>query len=413
MRRRKLWLCALATALGSFLPGRGFCEDVVDESGFDSRPAARFVASPRREVDEAFTQPRPAVQLAANNLWRADKLSSLAPEPLEGDAAPMPSAPPVGSCDCASASCCGPTCSLIASVEATFFWPQFHRNFLSATYFNPNTNAPQNVSSTTALGSTDGSLMVGPRITLGVQGDCWGLVGRYWNGTSWATGFAPSNPFSTGAGIVNFDGFKAYTADLELQRRFCLGAWSGYGAFGVRYASVNNDRSLNVTTFGGLPGAAGDTVTTSFASQQFNGTGITFGFWAIRPLCCDSPFKVFLANRYSFLWGTSEAAAQTSALAGLAATATNVALASSTNGSLFIGELQLGLQWDAQLQCFPGRAFVRGAFEYQYWDAANNTVSARANSFANAGTAGSTASVSAGDMLFSLVGLNLGAGIMY
>jgi hypothetical protein len=392
MRRRKLWLCALATALGGLLPGQGFCNDDVDDSAYDSRPA---------------------VQLAANKTWKADQPSTLPPETVEGDPAAMPSVQPAGPCGCAGQSCCGPNRSVIAMVESTFFWPQFHRDFLSSTFTNPNFNTTQVVQSNSALGSTDGSLMVGPRITLGVQGECWGLVGRYWNGTSWATGFAPSNPFSTAPGITNFDGFKAYTADLELQRRMCVGAWYGYGSFGVRYASVNNDRSLNVSAFGGLPAAAGDTLTTSFASQQFNGTGITFGFWALRPICCDSPIKVFVANRYSFLWGTSEAAAQTNATAGLAATATNVALASSTNGSLFIAELQLGLQWDAQLQCFPGRAFVRGAFEYQYWDAANNTVSARSNSFADAGVSSSSAFVNAGDLLFSLVGFNLGAGIMF
>ena len=34
---------------------------------------------------------------------------------------------------------------------------------------------------------------------------------------------------------------------------------------------------------------------------------------------------------------------------------------------MFIGEFQVGGEWDFDLQCVCAKAFVRAAFEYQYW----------------------------------------------
>ncbi len=39
----------------------------------------------------------------------------------------------------------------------------------------------------------------------------------------------------------------------------------------------------------------------------------------------------------------------------------------SSNATLFIGEIQVGGQWNLPLKCMPANAFVRVAFEYQYW----------------------------------------------
>ena len=35
---------------------------------------------------------------------------------------------------------------------------------------------------------------------------------------------------------------------------------------------------------------------------------------------------------------------------------------------MFIGEIQLGLEWDYCLCCLPANAFFRVALEYQRWD---------------------------------------------
>ncbi len=186
-----------------------------------------------------------------------------------------------------------------------------------------------------------------------------------------------------------------------------------YGFGGLRYASINNDRNLIATNSFGGPSLS----TSSFAGQQFNGTGITFGLLGMRPIWCDdSPVKLFFANRYSFLWGHGSDAVQTQATSidGVNTLTSVNGAAAKGNGDLFIAEVQLGLQWDACLQCLPGRVFVRTALEYQYWDV-NTGVNATSTSFVNVipnGTA-ATATANAGNMLFDLIGFNIGAGIMY
>ena len=94
-------------------------------------------------------------------------------------------------------------------------------------------------------------------------------------------------------------------------------------------------------------------------------------------------------------------------------TSTNGAAASG-QANLFIAEVQLGVQWDACLKCLPGRAFVRTALEYQYWNAALGA-EASANSFATVipSSTAVTASSNVGDVLFNLIRFNIGAGIMY
>jgi len=315
---------------------------------------------------------------------------------------------PMGPC-VTCAPFCAPLVQLVASVEATFFWPQLNRSFL-LTGFN-NALGPIETINSAALGSVEGSFLVGPRITLGLQGECWGLVGRYWNATTWADNFTPAFPGAAQSGIILFDAFRAYTVDLEVQRRFCHWNWDLYGFLGVRYASVDNDRVMSLQNSFGT-----DLLTaSSFAGQQFNGTGLTFGLFGLRPIFCDDgALKVYFANRYSLLWGNGSAAVQNTATAanGIAfAAATNGALAKG-EGDLFIAELQFGLQWDACLKCLPGRAFLRAGWEWQYWDS-NAGVVAQSNSFADVVTSQSFSTTKAGDLLFDLIGFTIGAGIMY
>ena len=48
--------------------------------------------------------------------------------------------------------------------------------------------------------------------------------------------------------------------------------------------------------------------------------------------------------------------------------------------NLFIGEIQLGLEWDYALRCLPANAFFRAALEYQRWTGGQGY--SAANSFA-------------------------------
>jgi hypothetical protein len=297
------------------------------------------------------------------------------------------------------------------SVEATFFWPQFNRPFLENTLTND--LGTTTILSNSQNGSVDGNLLTAPRTTFGVQGECWGMVGRFWYGSTWASAFTPSLPNDPSYGLIAFDALRLYTTDLEVQRRFCLCNWDMYGFGGIRYASVNNDRTM--TSSNSFNGPA--LTATGFSGQQFNGAGITYGLLGTRPIWCDdSPLRLFVANRYSFLWGNGSVAAETSATSIDGAdtlTSLNGAAARGA-GDLFIAELRVGLQWDACLKCIPARVFLRSAIEYQYWDI-NTGAQVDATSFVDVIPNGTsvTSTVSAGNMLFDLIGYSVGAGIMY
>lgn len=312
-----------------------------------------------------------------------------------------------GGCD----NCCGRCFQFVAAVEGTFFWPQFNRQFLSTTLTN--SLGREVIESTAVNGSAEGRLLAAPRVTAGIQGECWGLVGRYWLASIGTAAFAPDLPNDPTYGVIGFEAFRAYTVDIELQRRFCWCNWDMYGFLGARYASLNDDRSLfGANSFGGPVLTAG-----GFAGQQFNGTGLTFGFSGMRPIWCDdSPWKAYFVNRYSTLWGNGVSTARTFANArdtnGSAVTS-NGAQAGS-QGDLFIAEVQLGLQWDCCCTCLPGRAFVRAGMEWQYWD---TNYQAHAQSYSTAlltpGGERAEAYAEADDMRFSLIGLTIGAGIMF
>jgi hypothetical protein len=93
--------------------------------------------------------------------------------------------------------------------------------------------------------------------------------------------------------------------------------------------------------------------------------------------------------------------------------------ASSFNGAqvtadddLFIGELQVGVEWDYPLCWLPAKAFFRVAAEYQYWDASRGD--AYSESFAeDVGVSGGYAFVNSGGLQTDLIGFSLGAGFTW
>ena len=193
--------------------------------------------------------------------------------------------------------------------------------------------------------------------------------------------FSPSIPGSADFGVRGFDGFRAYTVDLELQRRFCCCNWDMYGFGGLRYASINNDRNLITTNSFGGPGLS----TSSFAGQQFNGTGITFGLLGMRPIWCDdSPVKLFFANRYSFLWGHGSDAVQTQATSVDGLNTLDLGQGRRGKGQRrpVHRRTPIGSAMGRLPECLPGRVFVRTALEYQYWNV-NTGVNATSTSFVN------------------------------
>jgi hypothetical protein len=112
------------------------------------------------------------------------------------------------------------------------------------------------------------------------------------------------------------------------------------------------------------------------STNQFNGTGLTWGLQCYEPCCqgCFGDIGLFCSGRGSVIFGPNASAVSSTAQvggAGIFAVSNNQANASQDN-TLLMGELQAGLQWNRYLPCwYNRRVFVRGAFEYQYWGLAN------------------------------------------
>ena len=404
MKTTQKWFCSLIAAIGcaagSSALGGEFTEPVF-------RPPLIQQVSAQQTVPAA-TGAAPAVDPAAapqqvpTSRWDVQ-------EPIQTPENSLTIAGPNGNC-AACTTCYDPCCQFIVGIEATMFWPQISRSFLNTGFTND--LGTVDIVNNAALGSVEGGFLVGPRITLGVQGERYGLVGRYWNSGTSANAFIPALPDAIQSGVILFDTFNIYTFDLEIQRRFCWRNWDMFGFFGARYASVNNDRSLWVqNTFGDE-----QVQPSAFAGQQFNGAGVTFGVFGLRPLFCDDgALKAYFNNRYSILWGNGVATTQTTAQVldsgGNFFAATDGALASG-DGDMFIVELGAGLQWEACLSCLPGQAFFRVGMEWQYWDA-NSGIFASAGSQAVTADASSFGLTEASDLLFDLVGITIGAGLTY
>jgi hypothetical protein len=159
MTTSKKWTSLLACAVLCAMPVKSYANE-VDEGSPDAQPFAQTTAGTSWDAQEPVTPP-PAIQKAPNTNGAS----------AAGDC---------GTCE----SCCMPGFSWIVSVEATFFWPQFNRNFLENTLTND--LGTTTVFSNGQNGSANGNLLAAPRVTWGLQGECWGLVGRFWYGSVWA-----------------------------------------------------------------------------------------------------------------------------------------------------------------------------------------------------------------------------------
>ncbi len=393
-------MAAIGCAAGSSALGGEFTEPVF-------RPPLIQQVSAQQTIPQAAPVP-PAVtetgepQQVPTSRWDAQ-------EPIQTPEAPLTGVGPNGCSTCTT--CYEPCLQFVVGVEATMFWPQISRSFLNTGFTNDLGSV--DIVNNASQGSVEGGFLVGPRITMGVQGERYGLVGRYWNSGTSANGFVPAFPDAIQSGVILFDTFNLYTVDLEVQRRFFWRNWDMFGFFGARYASVNNDRSLWIqNSFGD------DLVQSSaFAGQQFNGAGVTFGVFGLRPLFCDDgALNAYFSNRYSILWGNGVSNVQTNASVleggGGNFSSTDGALASG-DGDLFIVELGAGLQWEASLSCLPGRAFFRLGVEWQYWDGNAGVSAASVSQAATTGGISSYGFTEAGDLLFDLVGITLGAGLTY
>ena len=316
-----------------------------------------------------------------------------------------------GTCD----TCCDDNCYLLKDC-APFWYAGTEFTFLSAD--TDNSGAALAQVDNTGTAALDANFSQGgyddftyaPRIWLGRQGETWGVVGRFWYLSDSDNGLDDFDANDV-IGGSNMGRLKMYNIDLEVTRRVLRGAWKLDASGGVRYAALETEGAAATTGF------FNNNDDLAFASasggSEFHGTGITGALSGRRQIRCSNA-QFFWNARGSFLWGDASAYAVTQAQAispGAAAAQVNGAFA--TGGTdMFIGEFQVGVQWEYDLVCMPATAFFRTAFEYQHWEI-NGDGFAASQSLAVANNTGAFAAASSGSTDVDLYGLAIGTGFTW
>jgi hypothetical protein len=326
-------------------------------------------------------------------------------------------------------ACCDtrPMLFWVGGVEATFLTPDLNRSPVS---FQRERIDVDGSDIFTGYSNSVDSVYIAPRIWVGVQGCAWGANLRYWHMQASEGSYDPSigglgtwDDYDCGIpdiGYFTCSRFEAYTVDLELTRRFCLHDCWMQASVGLRHAEIEHHESftgLANTEEGLLEGFAR-------ANRYTRGTGVALGLYGRKPLFPCSCVNWFYNVRWSALWGPTQTAAETFA-AVHAGDPDFTASAASVNGAstyvddtLFIGEVQLGLEWNYALRCLPANAFWRVAIEYQRWDGGLGV--STADSFAGITIDGdvdptsiaSTSAIAAKPQL-DLFGFTIGAGLTW
>lgn len=256
---------------------------------------------------------------------------------------------------------------------------------------------------------------VAPRVALGYQVNSqWGLVGRYWSvcDNDQSVSVAPPETAGLdGISLAESDHVRLDAFDLEMIRSFAPGLWKLDASAGARHAILDESAAVSA-------GAdfAGPSFATAFLLNRtrFAGTGLTGALSARRPLGVGRA-SLFASGRGSILGGRASSRSQLDSILstpnGSPAAGLVIDRADSTP-LVWIGEVQLGVQWDWPLERLPANAYFRTALEYQHWDV-DATIDSQINAtFTGPGNATSQ-SVSAGGGSVDLYGLVLAMGFTW
>jgi hypothetical protein len=325
--------------------------------------------------------------------------------------------------------CCPPPRMLFwtAGVEATFLNPDLNNSFAQ---FGVIEAAEDRVDYFDTETTDTDSFYLAPRIWIGVQGRKWGVNLRYFHLNANEGAYDPvlgsdGSWDGENCGVPDFgysscNTLEAYTIDLEVTRRVCVHNCAMQFSMGVRHASLSQDEQIS--------GAAltDDSAVFGFASahRESRGTGLVFGWYGRRPIFPCSCVHWFYNARFSPVWGPTQTASETGAMIAVTDPGADVvgAAGSVNNAStyvddtMFIGEIQLGLEWEYGLRCLPANAFFRAAVEYQRWDGGRGYTAA--GSFVGAEDNGDLTTfgetfASATEPQLDLVGLTLGTGLTW
>ncbi len=262
--------------------------------------------------------------------------------------------------------CCQRTWRPIAGVASTFLAPSHNTGGGSAILIGNYATGTTNLDRS----ATDRQMNISPRIWLGVQGETWGAVVRYWNWSSLVGGLSEVPallPVAGSAGSFTQNYLHLQTLDAEITRYIKTNRSDVWASFGFRYAAFQRSSSLMDTSrVGTIP-----TLITSSAmeSTNFYGGGLTGGLFGKTPIGGTNLSWVY-SGRMSVVWDpSSKSLAMSDVLYGGAGGINN--FSGGTNSAfstLLMSEIQLGMQYDRALKFVPGNAFFRGAFEWQYWN---------------------------------------------
>lgn len=277
----------------------------------------------------------------------------------------------------------------------------------------------------TFVGATDPGSDLGIRLWLGMEYGWLGYRVRY---THFGNSEINADPYvPTLVADANTHAFHstylldADVVDFEMTQRFCWHNHLLQGSFGGRYARLQ--RNSTVLGYGELGEVELSGVATG--ASELEGAGITFGLNGNSPTGWHGCWSWFWGLRGSVIWADQSAYARTHASAVVnpptgagSADSVDQAFALTDNpDSVFIGEAQLGLQYDKPLCCCAGDFFFRIALEYQHWNTGD--LIAGSDSFAGltdgpvnfGGLVESSAFAHDGDL--DVLGITIGAGLTY
>jgi hypothetical protein len=267
--------------------------------------------------------------------------------------------------------------------------------------------------------SSEPGLGAGIRTWLGIQCNGWGFRATYWHFEEDTVDAIPTIPVAVGPNFIKAFHLNIDTIDVECTQKMCCGCWRIYTSCGGRW--VDAERASSVVGFGNIGGV--DLFGLAAGGWEMDGAGFTFAIGGVRPIACHCGWSWYWNYRGSFLSADIEVAAFTQAAAltgvafgGGAAASTDVAFASEQE-TVFINEIQWGIQYEHCCCCVPATVFFRTGLELQHWDLGD--AFARTGSFAFlaggpplfGGRVDASSDAHDGDL--TLVGFTIGGGICY
>ena len=310
--------------------------------------------------------------------------------------------------------CCQRRWRPYAGVAATFLAPSHNTGggaaILTGNYATGTTTLDRT--------ATDRQMNISPRLWLGVQGETWGAVVRYWNWSSTVGGLSEVPAFiptAGNAGLFTQNYLHLQTLDAEVTRYLRARRSDIWFSFGFRYAAFQRGSGLvNISRVGTVPTLINST---AMESTNFYGGGLTTGLFGKTPIQGTNLSWIY-SGRASVVWDPSS---KSLAMADVTYGGTRGAFNNFSGGTnsafstAFMSEVQLGLQYDRALRFVPGNAFFRGAFEWQYWNlnhgnaqTANASGGLTPNTFPLGGFA--TAISRASGTTLDMLGFNLATG---